>query len=244
MGLGLLAAITISSCGQEQTISKPKSICGSTNDLQDVLQYDGSLGVSTNFVANHQSHVGIIIDSENRPFCSGTLISDNLFLTAGHCISAGPAFVVFDYQLGVESSDWDFHAVVGAPVENGFEMRGSLDFAILELEDSPGTGIDASGNVRGFANVSTSIPSRGSTVTIIQHPAGEQKKVEAGQVSGVSGNFLLYSSLDTLGGSSGSGVLDRQGRLISVHTNGGCSASGGSNRGVTISSISRVSSIL
>ena len=48
-----------------------------------------------------------------------------------------------------------------------------------------------------------------------------------------------YDSIDTLGGSSGSGLLQSpSGRIVGVHTNGGCSAAAQShNHGVRISSI-------
>ncbi len=51
-------------------------------------------------------------------------------------------------------------------------------------------------------------------------------------------------AIDTLGGNSGSGVLDSAGKVVGVHTNGGCTASGGFNFGMRISSIRAFSPIV
>ena len=39
----------------------------------------------------------------------------------------------------------------------------------------------------------------------------------------ITGNLISYSDIDTLGGNSGSGILRASdGRLVGIHTNGGC----------------------
>ena len=68
--------------------------------------------------------------------------------------------------------------------------------------------------------------------------------IEAGTVSSFSGNTIRYGNIDTLGGSSGSGILDTQGRIVGVHTNGGCTSTGGLNFGQRIARIRAVSSVL
>lgn len=75
-----------------------ESICGATDDSQPVEQYGGTLGVTTTFVAAHQSPVGQLQWNNNLAalytspgnvsgvrWCTGTLISNDLFLSAGHC---------------------------------------------------------------------------------------------------------------------------------------------------------------
>ena len=79
----LTAAILATGCGQQdEETSESKSICGRTNDLQEVPEYDGTLGISIGFVAQHETPVGAILNAGGSPYCSGTLISENLFLTA------------------------------------------------------------------------------------------------------------------------------------------------------------------
>ncbi|NRA63582.1 MAG: trypsin-like peptidase domain-containing protein [Pseudobacteriovorax sp.] len=226
----LTAAILATGCGQQdEETSESKSICGRTNDLQEVPEYDGTLGISIGFVAQHETPVGAILNAGGSPYCSGTLISENLFLTAGHCIPSGPDSVAFNYQVGSEPELFEVTRVV--------ERGRGLDYAILEVAGNPG-------DIYGFASLTGRSISRGETLVIIQHPQGTPKKVEVGTLSRVSGSRLSYSGLDTLGGSSGSGVLDTDGNIVGVHTNGGCSSFGGANSGVTITAIARASSVI
>lgn len=92
--------------------------------------------------------------------------------------------------------------------------------------------------------MATADPSTGAALTIIGHPQGLPKKIEAGTVYGFSTNAIRYNNIDTLGGNSGSGVIDSQGRVVGVHTNGGCTSTGGYNYGTRISRVRAVSSIL
>jgi Trypsin len=75
-----------------------RSQCGATDDSQPVEQYDGTLGVTTAFVDAHQAPVGQIQWNDNLAaiytnpgnvsgvrWCTGALVANNLFLTAGHC---------------------------------------------------------------------------------------------------------------------------------------------------------------
>jgi V8-like Glu-specific endopeptidase len=56
---------------------------------------------------------------------------------------------------------------------------------------------------------------------------------------------VYYADLDTLGGSSGAGVLNRQGHLLGIHTDGDCEESGrGTNRGWTTEAIVEASQYL
>ena len=86
-------------------IQKQKSICGPTNDLQHVNQYDGSTGQGIDFVNQFKSRVGAMSalntnDSRGK-YCSGTLIGPDLFLTASHCIGVDVLshFVVFKIEF-------------------------------------------------------------------------------------------------------------------------------------------------
>lgn len=231
-----LTSLLVSACGEVQSeVSHVSTICGQTNDLQDVAFYNGEFsGLERDFVMSNQGPVGALTNQSGRAFCSGTLIGINTFLTAAHCLNSNPMFVAFNYQLDEQGNmaDRDSYRVTSV-IE---KSNGGLDYAILRLEGEPGT-------IWGFTQLADSVPSRGSQVTVIQHPAGQPKKVHTGPVVSVSNSRLSYS-LDTLGGSSGSGVLDQDGKLVAVHTNGGCTASGGANLGVRIDSIRNVSQVI
>jgi V8-like Glu-specific endopeptidase len=245
-----------------------ESICGATDDSQPVEQYNGVLGVTTTFVTAHQSAVGQLQWNNNLAalytnpgnvsgvrWCTGTLISNDLFLSAGHCFDqtgggwirpadnttgatissaeiATNMHVNFNYQVdptGVLRSEQSY------PILSLVEYRlGGLDFSIVRLGGNPG----ASWGMTQVANIDAAT---GDMLCIIGHPAGWPKRIEAGPCLNVAGTTITYDDIDTLGGNSGSGVLRASdGRIVGVHTNGGCGASSpgvGSNSGVRITSI-------
>lgn len=263
-----------------------ESQCGIVDDLQHVEFYDGTLGVTEEFVATHEkSTFQLQWRPENQirqalpdhapgnvggqRWCTATLIGAATALTAGHCFDIGdgsngwitpfrfdengrpdfaePAVIAtllvanFGYQLSAENGalrDPDMFPVVALT-----EYRlGGLDYAIIEL------GADADGRMPSdlghpAARLDIRDVNEQEQLTIIQHPQGDPKKIEAGSALQTQGSDLLYDNIDTHGGSSGSGVRDDDGDVVAVHTNGGCQRTGpGANRGVLLTSIATVSS--
>jgi len=219
--------------------------CGSTDESQHVNIYDGSFErFPVAFVRAHKGPVGALettsSDSSSVKFCTGTLISANRFLTAGHCISSGSVgqFVSFNFELNlipILTVGPQTHVVITEVLEDDV---GGVDYAIVRLAGSPG-------NTFGVTPVAPADALAGSPIAMIGHPDHHPKMVEAGTVAPDSdASAIRYFNLDTLGGSSGSGLLDPQGRIVGVHTNGGCTASGGTNFGTPISRIRAVSNIL
>lgn len=243
-----------------------ESQCGSTDDSQDVEPYDGTLGVSTAFVNDHESPVGQLQWNDNLAaiydnpgnvsgvrWGSGTMISDDLFLTAGHCLDQTSPYwqrprkngttdiidpdeiatnmhVNFNYQY---DPNGNLRPGQSFPVTALVEYRlGGLDFAIVRVGGNPG-------QTYGVTEVSSVDPPVNEMVCIIGHPAGFPKRIEAGPVHGYHGDYMEYDDIDTLGGNSGSGMLRASdGSIVAVHTLGGCTTSGqGYNSGVRISSI-------
>jgi len=215
------------------------SICGPTNDAQFVNSYNGTLGPSIAFVqANKGSKGAMETTQTSGKFCSGSLISTNLFLTAGHCVDSTTVgeLVSFNFERAANSTTLlpQTHVRITAVVEDAL---GGVDYAIVRLEGTPGATF-------GIAPVATSDAAVGAAITIIGHPAGAPKQIEAGTVASRSGDFLRYGNVDTLGGSSGSGVLNSAGQIVGVHTLSGCTATGGTNSGIRIARIRQVSSVL
>ncbi len=227
-----------------------ESICGATDDSQPVEQYDGALGVTQAFVNANQRAVGQIQWNDNLAtvftnpgnvsgvrWCSGTLISNDLFLTAGHCFDqsgggwerprvngtsniisseqiAQNMHVNFNYQVDPMGNP---RPVSAFPIVALVEYRlGGLDFAIIRLSGNPGA-------TWGHTPVATNDAAVGDMLCIMGHPVGVPKRIEAGPALAPSGNLIRYDDIDTQGGNSGSGVLRASdGRLVGVHTNGGC----------------------
>jgi hypothetical protein len=273
-----------------------ESLCGLQDESQHIEEYDGTLGPSRAFVNVEQSSTAQIqwtdlsaisadpnIDLGNVRdvrWCSGTLIREDLFLTAGHCVMAhtgeipddpwrtpsrreggsirwltprelAPLMQVnFNYQKNGQTGELrtpDTYPVA-ALVEYGSDPgRGDLDYAIIRLGPGPdGKQPSSRYRIQNF-DVSARALEDASNLTIIQHPQGQPKLIEAGpqrRNSNAPSYEIHYGSLDTQGGASGSGIIDQSGRLIGVHTNGGCTATGGTNRGVALNAISAVSDVV
>jgi V8-like Glu-specific endopeptidase len=249
------------------------AICGGIDTSQDVELYNGSLGVTRELVAAREAPVGQLrwdadlleryADAGNvngRRWCSGTLVADDLFLTAGYCLANRPVGwsvpkiegtdqpisrdevatnmnVIFGYQLDPNGSDQPGRSFpVVALVEDRLE---DLDYAILKLDDAPGT-------IFGRARIAAQDPPLGSTIFVIGHPEGQEKRIDAGHVSDLQDGRIYYSDIATRGGSGGSGIFSSpEGTLVGMHTNGGCDDPKiGSNYGVAVSGLLQVSPVL
>jgi V8-like Glu-specific endopeptidase len=250
-----------------------ETICGATDDSQPVEQYNGTLGVTKAFVNSHQSCVAQVQwnndlaakytspgDVNNVRWGTGTMISNDLFLTAGHLFdqtgggwtrpkdnithaTISPQQIAlnmhlnFNYQVDPAGN---LRAEVKFPITQLVEYRlGGLDFAICRIGGNPGATFGKNG-------VATVDAAQNNMLCIMGHPAGVPKRIEAGPCSNISGNNIFYNDIDTLGGNSGSGILQAStGLLVGVHTNGGCNPQGtGSNMGFRITKIRAASPTL
>ncbi len=241
-----------------------ESICGIADDSQPVEQYNGSLGVTTAFVNANQSMVAQVQWNTSLPYSNpgnvagvrwgtGTMISPDLFLTAGHLFDQtgggwnrprvnGTTNIISPQEIAT-----NMHLNFNYQVDPSGTLRAEQSFAITQLVEYRLGGVDfavcriagSPGNTFGFSPVATADAAVGDMLCIMGHPAGVPKRIEAGPLVSFSGNTVLYNDIDTLGGNSGSGILRAStGQLVGVHTNGGCNASGtGSNYGMRITAI-------
>jgi hypothetical protein len=265
----------------DATISRvaTESICGATDDSQDVELYDGTLGVTREYVTQHQPPVGLLkwADDLNQQFGAdagnvsgvrwgtGALIAKDQFLTAGHSFDtegngwrrpsrnghtlppgdlATLMRVVFNFQVDGTIPVRTVRPGESFPVVELLEHRlAGLDYAIVRL------GPNAEGQLPGerFGTMRVALEdleTPHATLCVIQHPDGAPKRVEAGPMFRNVAGRIEYKDLDTLGVSSGAPILSREGEIVGVHTNGGCSQFSGANFGTAIGIIRAASKLL
>ncbi len=195
---------------------------------------------------------------------SGLLIDDNLFLTAAHNM-VSPSKIINESNQSATILEIDFtNATVNFNYDmlsNGVENAGDT-YAIVEVKEilqytnDSGVQIDYAilrierdaGNDFSTARLSNGTPYFGQQLTIIQHPQGGTKKVDTGSADLISTysifSGLLRHTVDTLGGSSGSPVINDNGKTIAIHTKGGCDFRQKANHALLISDIKNHSNII
>lgn len=156
--------------------------------------------------------------------CSGTLIDDDLVLTAGHCtdgMSCPAAQFVFDYFYRadglLETIDQDDVYGCAEVVVSRLDPDDSgQDYAVIRL-DRPVVGRTPAPVDVGFG-VST-----GDPLLVVGFPSGLPAKLDDGGFvvdDRAAVRDFFTATTDTFGGSSGSGVFDAGGTLIGVLVRG------------------------
>jgi hypothetical protein len=231
-GAALVAAIALSAaCGTSEPRRPPAcpvarapvshAQCGSTLDFTPINQYRGAL------VDAQVREDAVALIGGN---CTGTLIaaaSGPVVLTAGHCVRLGDRPLV---AFNVEANpDGDPLATDGTVIE----QASAPDYALIALDRLP-------------AATPTPLTLRSTErLAIIQHPRGGPKVIAEGEFFAECHGEISYLDLDTLVGSSGAGVLNAQGLLYGVHSDGDCDTrGGGDNSGWSAASIVAASAYL
>lgn len=195
--------------------------CGPTLDFTPINSYQGDF---VDALAGEDAVV--LIDGR----CTGTLIQASagpVVVTAGHCVGLGDRpLLVFNYE---DAPDGDPLMTEGSVIEQSLEP----DYALIALDALP-------------AVTPVMLTSRTTErVAIVQHPRGHPKVIAEGWYEDSCNSLVYYSDLDTLVGSSGAGVLNLQGHLMGIHTDGDCDETGrGTNRGWTAAVIVEASAYL
>ncbi len=144
--------------------------------------------------------------------CSGFLVSENVLVTAGHCIKSEADCAsnkwVFDYKMDsekqtsmkVESSDVYSCSRI---IARSLDQFSKDDFAVIQLDRKVT-------NRRPLAFRKSGRVAVGDSVVVIGHPSGLPTKIADGaKVRSHAGKFFV-ANLDTYGGNSGSAVFNHR----------------------------------
>jgi V8-like Glu-specific endopeptidase len=218
---------------------QPESICGTVDDR-------------TPFSDPRVAHL--------RPIgCTAWLaahgLSANRFLTAGHCISGttNNAVVMFNMPLSTSTGGWRSpppeyqYPVQQASIQSTNTGIGN-DYATFQTFPNSNTNLAPRTAMRGAFPVTTSpsVASPPQVIRITGHGSRDGSagtpipqewnsigKTHTGNYVSKSGTTLRYA-VDTTGGNSGSPIiLESNGFAIGIHTNAGCTSTGGSNQGTS-----------
>lgn len=184
------------------------------------VQIDGDTLQSARFLCDDERFG----EQSTGAFCSGTLIDDDLVLTAGHCVETqsecqGMRFV-FDYMFEAEGRRARITSdeVYGCQRLVVQRLDDEQDYAIVQL-DRPVTGDHGPAPVeREAVPVEADQP-----VTCIGFPSGIPAKIDSGgRVTQPRAGPLDFfrATTDTFGGNSGSGIFDEAGRVVGILVRG------------------------
>jgi V8-like Glu-specific endopeptidase len=175
--------------------------------------------------------------------CTGVLIGRDALITNQHCIDSAEICESLEAKFGYEY-DKEGKLHLGQKYDcKSFDPAKSnekLDVSIIQMKGNPG-------DTWGTIDLATFEPGDNDPLFVIQHPDGKVKMVAVmdcriltAVVDGYAHHTDFTHTCDTEGGSSGSPVFDKSGRLIGIHHFGfkeGSVLGWKENRGVRISKI-------
>jgi len=210
------ANATLRARAQQSTVALMQPGMLNTSNPSNVTFNAYSLGAAQNLCTTERFRT-----DPAAAYCSGTLIDDDLVLTAGHCLEAIPCdktrFVFNYYRTSattlqpVTTADiFSCQSVV--TMRHADENGRNLDYAIVRL-DRPATPRFTPAPIRAW---SSGLPVNQS-VTVIGSGSGIPFKIDSGgAVSDARPGALDYfvANTDTFEGNSGSGVYENSGNTL------------------------------
>lgn len=207
-------------------------ICGGTFDWQNAAclpagSVKADVAEATCILASIHRHDGDLVLSS----CSGTLIDNDLVLTARHCFTEPDGVdvlsgsVTFDFETtcaGARPPGYSptFHKILEVVAAGAPPSIPTIpdDWMIVRISTPPGGLGIAPRSLRAAT------PVAGEAIFTMHHPNGSVKKTQSGMLS--TGSVGSVTGFDYGGGSSGSALFDASGAVIGAALS---RAPGGSN---------------
>lgn len=206
-----------------------ESTCG-TDDKTDRECHKGS------YRYVHAGPVGRMLFQSGTHwyYCSGSLLSyQNHFLTNNHCISTQTEANTLQVRWGYENTTCGGGTVKTYNTTTGSTLlwtSSGLDATLLRINTSTYN----PANNHGYLAVSGRTLHANDAIYMPQHPGGNPKKIAAQNngvfwattptprtsETGYTANSSFLHNADTVGGSSGSPILDTQNRVVGLHHTG------------------------
>lgn len=195
---------------------------------------------------SNEKPVGRLVDRLGQAGCTVTLVSEACAVTAGHCqdLARFGEFNTKPSQNGkvtVSLPEDIYHVEKNSVI---FKSDGiGQDYAVLRFERNAETGFFP-GEVQGYLPIVFETPKVGTKIRITgygsdkkQHRRHFAQQTHVGQITKLR-ESALYHIADTMGGNSGSAIIDEdRGEIIGIHSHGGCGSfwgNGGANAGTLI----------
>jgi V8-like Glu-specific endopeptidase len=215
-----------------QSYAGQKTICGETDDRS----------------LSFNPKIGRLFKDESHKGCTITLINENCGITAGHCLPV-LKYAEFNTPISEEgqaqASDLkDVYEIDEATILMEHDGPGK-DWAVMQLKRNEITG-KFPGEVQGYYNINFNKQKIGTKLRITGYGRDSEaarnfaQQTHSGKLvligSSWFGDTVLAHTVDTMGGNSGSTILnDATDEIIGIHTHGGCREDGGANMGTVIS---------
>jgi V8-like Glu-specific endopeptidase len=211
------ADATLRARAEQATVALMRPSALNTSNPNNVTFNAQTLGAAYNLCTTERFR-----DDPTPAFCSGTLIDDDLVLTAGHCITSASdctntRFVFKFYRTAATALQTVTTADVFSCQSIVARAQGTingqnLDYAVVRL-DRAATPRFTPAPVRA-GNTALSV---GQPVTVIGSGSGIPFKIDSGgTVRDARAGTLDYfvATTDTFGGNSGSGVYEMSGYTV------------------------------
>jgi V8-like Glu-specific endopeptidase len=196
---------------QQATVALMLPTALNTTDPSNVTFNGPTLGVRHNLCITERFR-----DDPAAAFCSGTLIDNDLVLTAGHCISSTDCpnrrFVFNYYRTAADTLRTVTTEDIFSCAAVVARKQGSVDYAVVRL-DRPATPRFTPAPV-STGNAAMAL---GENVAVMGCSSGIPFKIDSGGSvrdprSGTQDYFV--ATTDTFGGNSGSGVYETSGYTV------------------------------